>query len=322
MADAGETSILKKLADKRHSLQERVQVLMDKIAVLQSEMNALLQEVARTEVSMSVVREIGGFVRPSDVRAPEAGQRAAKQKTGLTKAGHGNSQAFFEQIAREAFLKSGKPLGTKEVLDAFQALGHEIQGTNPWKQASNNLWTAKRDGRLIHRIGLGYWPADVPNLALGYTPPPGGVPPPLEAKRLKPSKRPKFPEFGVGRPNALTPQQVERIRARRKEGATLAVLAEEFDSSPSTINRYLNDKTLATRREEKSAEWRAKKNAVTQLIKHSSFRRLHEMEGGAGVLIYIKPSRDPRETERAAKEIEKLAKAYMPHVKRFEIVAE
>jgi hypothetical protein len=240
--------VIRNALQRKKLLQAEVQGWMQKIAAAQAEMNANLQAIARIDVMIKEIQASMPDVQALSPSEPSSAGQEATGGTGLTRAGFGNSQAFFEQIAREAILQNGRPMQTSEILKAFQERGYPIEGNNPWKIASNNLWKAKADGRFIHKVGVGYWPADVPNVALSYVPPPEGAtplklrPPKLENRQSRSTGRPP------GRSKALTPEQIQLAKKWWGEGKTGVDIARELGGvSMGTIYRYLREAGVPAR---------------------------------------------------------------------------
>ncbi len=222
---------------------------MEKVAAAQAEMNAAIQAIARIDVMVKEIQASLPDAQQVNVAESAASRYESTSGTGLARAaGFGNSQAFFEQVVREAIIQNGKPMQTTEILKAFRDRGHPIEGNNPWKIASNNLWKAKAEGRFIHKIGVGYWPSDMANVALGYVPPPEGVAP----LKLKVAKTVPRKSRSTGRPpgrsRALTPEQVGLVLKWTEEGKPVTHIARELGGiSAGTVYRYLREAGIPAR---------------------------------------------------------------------------
>jgi hypothetical protein len=255
------SSVIQTALQRKKLLQAEVQACMEKIAITQAEMNAATQAISRIDVMIKEIQASLPNSQKPGISEPTITNYESTSGTGLTKAaGFGNSQAFFEQIAREAILQNGRPMQTSEILKAFRDRGHPIEGNNPWKIASNNLWKAKAAGRLIHRIGTGYWPADVANLALAYAPPPEGAAP----LKLRPAKLESRKSRSTGRPpgrsRALSPEQIQLAKKWWSEGKQGTDIARQLGGvSMGTLYRYLREAGVPARKKKPGGGRKKKK---------------------------------------------------------------
>jgi hypothetical protein len=81
----------------------------------------------------------------------------------------GLTQPKFEKLARELLLARGRPAQRRALLDLFRDSGTVIGGTDEMRNLGTKLWYAR--AMLTNIRGEGYWPADVPCVAVGYVPP-------------------------------------------------------------------------------------------------------------------------------------------------------
>ena len=243
------SSVIQSALQRKKALQVQVQACMEKIATATAEMSALTQAISRIDVMIKEIQASLPDAQKSGAPELASADYEAASGTGLsTAAGFGNSQAFFEQVTREAILKNGKPMQTSEILKAFRERGNPIEGNNPWKIASNSLWKAKAAGRFIHRVGIGYWPADVANLALGYSPPPEGVAPLKIRPTVLKVRKPRSTGRAPGRSRAMSPEQIELAMKWWIEGKAGAQIARDLGGvAVATVYKYLHEAGAPTR---------------------------------------------------------------------------
>ena len=222
---------------RRHELRAQMNAIMKEI----EEIEIFLKVKARFAVNAATPKDVTGFaVNPTDPPPPPLARMAI----------HGETQEFFAKIARDAILKAGYPLQTSELVEVFQKMGHPIGGTNEWKTASNRLWQAKDDGVLMHMIGKGYWPSDVP-----YSEAEHERPPKPKRQRSAPktigSHRPVSRDRG--RPKMMTEEQTLAAEQMRSEGKNAREIALALGGMSATTV-YNSLRRLAKSREVEAAE--------------------------------------------------------------------
>jgi hypothetical protein len=215
---------------RKKELQDAVKVAMEKIANVEAEIKALMKELERVDI---FIKEFGRFSgRGSPV--------ATHEITTLSVAGHGNAQELFEQRARAAILDLGRPIDTGEMVDVFRKRGYPIGGNNEWKTASNRLWKAKSQGRFLHTVGVGYWPADLPYPdadALATAPP---KPPKAKRGEAVPGRAHRATGRPMGRLRRLSDEQLQRIYELARTGMSASKIGMEMGGlSPSSIYNYI-----------------------------------------------------------------------------------
>ena len=232
-------------------LPDDTKIALQRKHELRLQMNAIMKEIEEIEIFLKVKARMtvnttakdAAFLQPASPSEPPPPPLARM-------AIHGATQEFFAQVAREAILKSGHPLQTAELVEAFRGTGHAIGGTNEWKTASNRLWQAKSDGVLYHMIGKGYWPTDVP-----YSEAEHGRPAKPKRQRNAPktigSHRPV--SHARGRPKMMTEEQILAAEIMQKEGKNVKEIALALGGMSSTTV-YNSLRRLAKTREVESAE--------------------------------------------------------------------
>jgi hypothetical protein len=211
---------------RRKELQEALKASTDAITRANAEIQKHMQELGRIDIFLKEhYRFSGENVPPLDEESPILGS-----------SGHGNSQSLFEALTRTILLENGEPMDTTEVVKAFQKRQHPLGGSNEWKTASNRLWKAKSEGTFEHFEGKGYWPADVPCPAIGYTPLQGTPKRETSGRSHGATGRPQ------GRRKILTPEQVQVAERMLLEGKTKFEVAEHLGGvSPNTIYNLFKD---------------------------------------------------------------------------------
>jgi hypothetical protein len=218
----------------------RKKELQDDVA---TRMKTIAEEEAAIKIEMQEIEQIEVFLRQYSRFSNGTNSSAPLQKvgpSGLARvAGKGKSQEVFEAWARSAMIELGRPMATPEVVEMLKRRGTSIGGSNEWKTASNRLWKAKDTGRFAHKVGVGYWPSDLP-WPEKDTPEKGGAP------SLKP-KRGSIParfHRGTGRPRGrgrgLNDEQVKVLYALIRAGKSAKEAGAELGGlSGSAIYNYV-----------------------------------------------------------------------------------
>lgn len=212
---------------------------LKKRRVLQAEIQKAMQELEDIEKFISLHRR---FSTESNDRLGES----APAPVILSQAGHGQTQAVFENLVLDVIRHAARPMQSTEIIDAFRERGHPIGG-NETRTAWNRLWQAKDRGVLVNFPRLGYWPASDP-------------PPPnldeLKPRPYKPSggKRMQIERRGKkkGRVPLLNDAQKAEVLAMLARGMTGPKIAELMGVSTPTI--YSVKKAAASKDESEQSE--------------------------------------------------------------------
>lgn len=137
----------------------------------------LLAELAECDEQINQIDKFikawHAFAEDDTLRAVENLSESDSNETATTESvsrrTSGNSRK--EEVAaaaREIILERGEPIMRDELYDLLTARGLVIRGKDPLMVLSTMLWRMR--DQIVRLDSGGYWPADVPNAAIGYAP--------------------------------------------------------------------------------------------------------------------------------------------------------
>jgi hypothetical protein len=192
------------------------------------------------KASMKELEKLDEFLRmwrhlSADADEAIKGVETSEPHLMLGRAGHGQTQAMFEQYVRALLRDVGRPMQSGEIVEAFRERGHRIGG-NETRTAWNRLWQAKDRGVLQNVPRYGYWFADepVPEAVLA------APPPKVRHSTTGMPLRKEWAGRPQGRKRILTESQIKTLEEWFSEGKkTREEMARDLGGiSLGTVNNY------------------------------------------------------------------------------------
>jgi hypothetical protein len=211
---------------------------------LQDVIARAMQDLEKVEQFLALYRQ---WAAPEVEEQP--GAETAKPYVTLARAGHGKSQAVFEQLVRAVLFDVQRPLRSPEIVEELRKRGNALGG-NETRTAWNRLWQAKRRGVLINVEPHGYWLSDEPL-------PEGALDAP-KPRKYRPkgqgAVREEWRGRRIGRERLATDAQLEAIRkALIETDRPLRDIARSAGVSPGTIYNYFPGGRAALREQNPDA---------------------------------------------------------------------
>lgn len=157
---------LTKAERKRLELQEKIVSLMNKLAEIQADLDALQKEKAKLDQFIDTWYELAGEPRPKTALA------AAPATISISLTASARSKNPEREVVVEKALgyirAVGHPLPRKEIFERLKADGVVIYGKDPEMVLSTMLWRSQ--DQIVRLRGFGYWPKDTPYDQAGYDP--------------------------------------------------------------------------------------------------------------------------------------------------------